>query len=67
MMAPQSVRIKGRGCVPLDITARRKNNIGGKVLDANGNPMKYVPVSLVSADLLQMRFFPKITIIRHML
>jgi protocatechuate 3,4-dioxygenase beta subunit len=47
---PQSVRIKGRGCLPVDITARRKNNIEGRVFDVNDSPMKYVPISLVSAD-----------------
>jgi len=48
--APESVKVTGHGCVPVDISARRKEHISGKVLDTYGNPAKYVPISLVSAD-----------------
>jgi hypothetical protein len=46
----QTIRVTGRGCVPMDITTNRNGQIAGRVLDMNGNPLAYVPVSLVSAD-----------------
>lgn len=49
-VAPKSLKVTGHGCVPVNIWARRIEYISGKVLDAYGNPAKYVPISLVSAD-----------------
>lgn len=46
----QTIKVTGRGCVPLDISARRDGQIVGRVLDADGQPVAYVPVSLVPAD-----------------
>jgi hypothetical protein len=46
----QTIKVIGQGCVPLDISARRDGQIVGRVLDADGQPVVYVPVSLVSAD-----------------
>ena len=44
------IKLKGRGCAPINISASRKGEIVGRVLDVNGKPLNDVPVSLVSAD-----------------
>jgi hypothetical protein len=46
----ETIKVRGQSCVPLDISAMRDGQIAGRVLDINGQPMIYVPVSLVSAD-----------------
>jgi hypothetical protein len=46
----QTIKVTGRGCVPLHIYATGKGQIAGRILDLNGNPIRGVPVSLVSAD-----------------
>jgi hypothetical protein len=46
----QTIKVTGKGCTPLDISARRDGQLAGRVLDADGLPIVYVPVSLVSAD-----------------
>lgn len=48
--AEQKIKVTGQGCVPLDIAARRKGQIAGRVLDMKNRPVQSVPVSLVSAD-----------------
>ena len=45
-----AINIPGRGCVPLDITARRRAEISGRVLDVNGKALVQVPISLALAD-----------------
>ena len=45
--AVQTVKVNGRECAPVDIHATNKGSISGKVLDANGNPISSVPVSIV--------------------
>jgi hypothetical protein len=46
----QTITLTGRGCVPVNITARRNGQIAGRVLDMNGKPLASVPVSIVSAE-----------------
>lgn len=46
----QTISLTGRECVPLDISARPNAQIAGRVLDVNGKPIAYVPVSIVSAE-----------------
>lgn len=46
----QKIKVTDRGCVPLDISARRKGQIAGRVLDLNGQSLIHVPISLVPAD-----------------
>jgi Carboxypeptidase regulatory-like domain len=46
----QTLKLIGRECVPLDINAMRKAQIAGRVFNASGQPLRGVPVSLVSAD-----------------
>jgi carboxypeptidase family protein len=46
----ETIKVKAGECAPVDIQAWRKAQIGGRVLDVNGKPLVYVPVSLVSAD-----------------
>jgi hypothetical protein len=45
-----TIKVSGRECVPLDIAARSKGEIAGRVVDVNGKPLDSVPVSLVPAD-----------------
>ena len=45
-----TIKLTGRECVPLDIIARYKGQIAGRVLDVNGKPLVDIPVSIVSAD-----------------
>lgn len=46
----QKIEVDGLRCVPLDITARRKGEIAGRVFDSTGETLIHVPVSLVPAD-----------------
>ena len=46
----QKIRVDGLRCVPLDISARRKGEIAGRVFDSTGETLIHVPVSLVPAD-----------------
>jgi carboxypeptidase family protein len=48
--AGQTIKLTGQGCLPLNISALREGQIAGRVLDADGQPVIYVPVSLVWAD-----------------
>ncbi|HKY44096.1 MAG TPA: carboxypeptidase regulatory-like domain-containing protein [Pyrinomonadaceae bacterium] len=44
------IKVNGRACVPLEIAARRKAQIAGRVIDSTGETLIHVPVSLVPAD-----------------
>ena len=44
------IKVNGHGCVPIDISARRKGQITGTVFDSKGESLIRVPVSLVPAD-----------------
>ncbi|HSK74237.1 MAG TPA: carboxypeptidase-like regulatory domain-containing protein [Pyrinomonadaceae bacterium] len=46
----QTTTTKNQGCSVADLGAARKGGISGKILDADGMPIKGVPVSLVFAD-----------------
>lgn len=46
----ETVKTVSQGCALSYLGAQRQGAVEGKVLDANGNPMKDVYVSLVSAD-----------------
>ena len=46
----QTIKVTGRGCMPLDFSARSKGQIAGSILDVNGKPLLSVPVSLVPAN-----------------
>ncbi len=46
----KTVKVTGRACVALDISARHRGRIAGSVVDMNGRPLVAVPVSLVSAE-----------------
>lgn len=48
--ADATVKTTNQGCALGYVGAHRKGLISGKIFDANGNPMKHVYVSLVSAD-----------------
>jgi Carboxypeptidase regulatory-like domain len=45
----QTIEVTGRGCVALNIPARYKGEIKGRVLDVDGRPLFNVPISLISA------------------
>ena len=53
----QKIEVSGYGCVPLDISARRKGQIAGRVFDNTGESLIYVPVSLVPADASREEIF----------
>src|SRR5215207_4882834 len=44
------IHLQGRECRPIDISARHKGVIVGRVFDVNRKPLVEVPVSVVSAD-----------------
>ena len=46
----QTVKAPARGCVQVYMIAKSKGQITGRVLDSQGKPAVYVPVSLVSAE-----------------
>jgi hypothetical protein len=46
----QTAMAKDRGCGVMNLGAYRKGGISGKILDAQGIPIKEIPVSLVFAD-----------------
>jgi hypothetical protein len=46
----ETFKLNSRGCVPVNISARRKGQIIGRVLGSNGQSLKEVPISLVPAD-----------------
>ena len=48
--AENTAKTTNQGCALVYLAAHRKGVINGKVLDADGNPIKGVYVSLVSAD-----------------
>lgn len=53
----QTIKVTGRGCVPLDFSARNKGQIAGSVLDVNGKLLLGVPVSLVPANISAEEMF----------
>jgi hypothetical protein len=53
----QTIKVTGRGCVPLDFSARSKGQIAGSILDVNGKPLLSVPVSLVPANISAEEMF----------
>jgi hypothetical protein len=58
-LSEQAIKITGRGCVPFDIFALYKNKIAGRVLDANGKPVKNISVTLVSANASPENILPR--------
>ena len=58
-LSEATIKITGRGCVPFDIFAVYKNKLAGKVLDTNGNPVKNISVTLVSADASPEKILPR--------
>lgn len=56
----QRVKVDGYGCVVIDISARRKAQITGRVFDSTGETLIRVPVSLVSADASHEEIFAEV-------
>ena len=56
----QKVEVDGVRCGPVDIFARYKGEIAGRVLDRNGKTINNVPISLIPADASPEEIFAEV-------
>ena len=54
----QTLKLKGRECVQLDIGVTPKGQISGRVVDSNGKPVGSVPIWVVPADVPLEQYLP---------
>lgn len=47
---PPTLKAAGRECFAVNLSARRRGRVAGRLLDAEGRPVVYAPISLVAAD-----------------